>query len=148
MYGARAAVRISGLPRVRRRQVHSARGRSGRQRRIELHDLAREPFVLFPADAGPTFHAHLLGICAESGFTPSIAQEAVEWQTLAAFVAAGLGVTIAPASIRALRLSGVAYRAFTPRSQTTVSLCWRDGDRRPIVHGFVGAAADLDSRSP
>jgi DNA-binding transcriptional LysR family regulator len=115
-----------------------------RRRRVQLGALAGEPFVLFPADAGPAFHAHLLSLCAGAGFAPEIVHEAVEWQTLVAFVAAGLGITIAPASAATLRVPGVVYRALAPPScHTTISLCWREADRRPIVGGFIAAAREL-----
>ncbi|MFJ2020838.1 type 2 periplasmic-binding domain-containing protein [Streptomyces nodosus] len=49
-------------------------------------------------------------MCAEAGFTPRIAQHTVEWQTVCALVETGLGVSLAPAGIRRLRLKGVTFR--------------------------------------
>ena len=48
--------------------------------------------------------------CRQAGFTPREVIEVRETSTLVAFVAAGLGVALIPASVRSLALDGVAYR--------------------------------------
>lgn len=110
----------------------------GREEAVAVEALADEPFVLFPRAAGPAFHDRVTGVCADAGFAPRVVQRAVEWQTLVAFVGAGLGVTIAPAEVSRLRLDGVVYRRPAPEpAPTVVTLCWRDGDTRPLLRGFI-----------
>ena len=48
--------------------------------------------------------------CRRAGYTPHEVIEVRETSTLVAFVAAGLGVALIPASVRSLALDGVAYR--------------------------------------
>lgn len=69
------------------------------------HDLAaRESMLLSEAAdenwildrAGRPYHQLLLTVCAAAGFTPTIAHEATEWDTGAALVGAGLGVSLVP----------------------------------------------------
>jgi DNA-binding transcriptional LysR family regulator len=49
-------------------------------------------------------------ICREAGFSPRVESEASEWHTIVALVAAGMGVSIAPASASALRIRGASVR--------------------------------------
>ncbi|MFI7628913.1 LysR family transcriptional regulator [Microbispora rosea] len=102
-------------------------------RTVQLARLADEPFVLLPRTAGPRLHDQIIGLCEAAGFTPRIAQRAVEWQTVCALVETGLGVSLAPASIRRIRLKGVAFRTVEPNARTRVAVGWRKDDRSPLV---------------
>ncbi|MFI7039347.1 LysR family transcriptional regulator [Microbispora rosea] len=102
-------------------------------RTVRLARLADEPFVLLPRTAGPRLHDQIIGLCEAAGFTPRIAQRAVEWQTVCALVETGLGVSLAPASIRRIRLKGVAFRTVEPNARTRVAVGWRKDDRSPLV---------------
>jgi hypothetical protein len=58
-----------------------------------------------------------------------------------ALIEAGLGVSLAPASIRRIRLKGVAYRRIEPdTARTTVAIAWRRDDDNPLVSRFLQAA--------
>ncbi len=65
-----------------------------RRSSVLLSEAADEPWIL--DRPGRPHHRLVLTACAEAGFTPSIAHEAVEWDTGAALVGAGLGVALAP----------------------------------------------------
>ncbi|KJK59922.1 LysR family transcriptional regulator [Saccharothrix sp. ST-888] len=113
------------------------------QRAVRVKQLAEEPFVLLPRAIGPTVHDRIVGLCRAAGFEPAIAQRAVEWQTVAALVEAGLGVSLAPASIRRIRLGGVAYRRIEPgTARTTVAIGWRRDDPNPLLLHFLEVAHD------
>ncbi|MFG2604815.1 LysR family transcriptional regulator [Streptomyces sp. NPDC048514] len=104
------------------------------QRTVQLGQLADSPFVLLPRAVGPQLHDQITALCTAAGFTPQIAQHAVEWQTVCALVGTGLGVSIAPASIRRIRLKGVAFRRIEPATaRTRVAVAWRDSDHNPLV---------------
>ncbi|CCK25087.1 transcriptional regulator [Streptomyces davaonensis JCM 4913] len=110
------------------------------QRTVRLGDLSDSPFVLLPRDVGPGLYDQILGLCAEAGFVPRIAQDAVEWQTVCALVETGLGVSLAPASIRRIRLQGVAFRRISPgTARTRVAVAWRSNDQNPLVAHLLGA---------
>ncbi|MFB4317542.1 LysR family transcriptional regulator [Actinomadura sp. 21ATH] len=107
------------------------------QRAVRLPQLAGEPFVLL-REAGPRLYDQITGLCAEAGFTPRTAQHAVEWQTVCALVEAGLGVSLAPASIRRVRLRGVAFRGIDPgTARTRVAVAWREGEHDPLVANLL-----------
>jgi DNA-binding transcriptional LysR family regulator len=107
---------------------------------VPLARLADSPFVLLPRAVGPGLHDQIVGLCTAAGFTPRIAQYAVEWQTVCALVEAGLGVSVAPASIRRIRLEGVAFPAIEPgTARTRVAVGWRRNDRNPLVANMLAA---------
>ncbi|GLW47216.1 transcriptional regulator [Streptomyces sp. NBRC 14336] len=103
-------------------------------RTVRLADLAGAPFVLLPRGVGPGLYDRILDLCAGAGFVPDVVQDAVEWQTVCALVETGLGVSLAPASIRRIRLKGVAFRRIEPgTARTRVAVAWRTSDRNPLV---------------
>ncbi|WP_460735982.1 LysR substrate-binding domain-containing protein [Nocardioides ginkgobilobae] len=75
---------------------------------VALTDLAGETLVTHPSGARSTLQPRVLEACRAAGFDPAVL-EVGETGTLVVFVAAGLGVGLVPASVRALRLDGVAY---------------------------------------
>ncbi|MET9971864.1 LysR family transcriptional regulator, partial [Streptomyces sp. NPDC006356] len=110
------------------------------QRTVQLAQLAESPFVLLPREVGPQLYDRITGLCAEAGFTPRTAQHAVEWQTVCALVETGLGVSLAPASIRRIRLKGVAFRRIEPGdARTRVAVAWREDDQSPLVAHLLAA---------
>jgi DNA-binding transcriptional LysR family regulator len=110
------------------------------QRTIPLAQLAESPFVLMPRGVAPQFHDQIINLCTAAGFTPQVAQHAVEWQTVCALVESGLGVSLAPASIRRIRLKGVVYRRIEPNAaRTRVAVGWRKNDQNPLVASLLTA---------
>ncbi|MGH3494918.1 MAG: LysR family transcriptional regulator [Sciscionella sp.] len=64
------------------------------RRSVLLREAADEPWIL--DRPGRPLHWLVLTACAAAGFTPSIAHEAHEWDTGAALVEAGFGVSLIP----------------------------------------------------
>lgn len=116
------------------------------RRTVRVGQLADSPFVLLPRAVGPQLYDQITGLCASAGFTPRVAQHAVEWQTVCALVETGLGVSLAPASIRRIRLKGVAFRRIEPVTvRTRVAVAWRKGDQNPLVAHLLDT---VGSRAP
>jgi DNA-binding transcriptional LysR family regulator len=61
---------------------------------VTLDELASEPWIT--EAAGSTYHSLFTAAFTAVGATPRVAHEAVEWETLIAFVGAGLGVGLLP----------------------------------------------------
>jgi len=100
------------------------RHRLARHAAIPLSRFADESFVLFPRSGAPTLHDQVVAMCREAGFTPRVENEAHEWHTMAALVAAGFGVSIAPASVAGLRVRGSTMRRLLPEAdRTALYLC-------------------------
>ncbi|MEW5286711.1 LysR family transcriptional regulator [Klebsiella michiganensis] len=72
--------------------------------RVSLRELAREPFVFFDPHVGTGLYDDILGLMRRYDLTPAITQEVGEAMTIIGLVAAGLGVSILPASFRRVQL--------------------------------------------
>ena len=88
--------------------VHHSHPLASRER-ISLRDLAREPFVFFDPQAGTGLYDDILALLKRYGVTPYVTQEVGEAMTILGLVAAGLGVSILPASYRRLRLDEICW---------------------------------------
>lgn len=105
---------------------------------IQLSDLAHEPFISYPSSPATSVFQTVTAACRQAGFTPSVRQEAKETPSLVALVAAGMGVALAPASIRHLRINGVTHRPVTGTSVTMpLALAYRAGSVPSIVRGYL-----------
>jgi DNA-binding transcriptional LysR family regulator len=84
--------------------------RLSHRRGIALSELAGEGFIVIPRRLGAAYYDQIVEYCGRAGFSPDIAQEAELMQTVVSLVAAGLGVSLVPASLRRLVRAGVVYR--------------------------------------
>jgi len=110
----------------------------GSERGLHLAQLAQEPFVFFPRTYGSGLYAQLLNLARDAGFSPHFAQEAGEAMTIIGLVAAGLGVSVLPASYQRIRIDGVVYRTLLdPEAVTAVWLVQRKGAQTPMAKAFV-----------
>jgi len=110
----------------------------GSEEGLQLSALAAEPFVFFPRSYGSGLYAQLLSLAREAGFSPLIAQEAGEAMTIVGLVAAGLGVTVLPASYQRMRIDGVVYRTLLdPGANTAVWLVQRRDQHSPMAKAFI-----------
>lgn len=106
---------------------------------IPLADLAPEPFVLYRRASGPGLHDAIVGACHDAGFMPRIEQEAPRIVATLNLVASGLGVTIVPESLSAMRLEGVTFRplAQARRLVAPIGLACRTVDHSAAAQRFV-----------
>ena len=112
--------------------VHSS------ERGLHLAQLAEEPFVFFPRSYGSGLYAQLLNLARDAGVSPHFAQEAGEAMTIIGLVAAGLGVSVLPASYQRIRIDGVVYRTLLDQEAVTaVWLVQRKGVQTPMAQAFV-----------
>jgi DNA-binding transcriptional LysR family regulator len=81
---------------------------------LRVADLQEDPMVLFPRRIAAAYHDQFVRLCRRSGFTPRVAHETTSLQTNLGLVAAGLGISVMPASIQNLRRTGVVYRPLDP----------------------------------
>jgi DNA-binding transcriptional LysR family regulator len=109
-----------------------------RQRAVSLAQCADEPFILFPRSGAPTLHDQIFTMCREAGFTPRVENEAHEWHTMAALVASGFGISIAPASVAAIRVRGTVMRRLIPSIRpTALFLCTPSNSDSDAVRAFT-----------
>ncbi|VVN97121.1 LysR family transcriptional regulator [Pseudomonas fluorescens] len=110
----------------------------GSEEGLYLSALAPESFVFFPRSYGSGLYTQLLSLAREAGFSPHFAQEAGEAMTIIGLVAAGLGVSVLPASYRQMRIEGVVYRPLLdPLAISAVWLVQRKDQSSPMAKAFV-----------
>ncbi|MBM3649767.1 MAG: LysR family transcriptional regulator [Alphaproteobacteria bacterium] len=116
-----------------------ARHRLARQPRLTLKDLAAETFILYRRPDGRGLYDLIVAACAEAGFSPHVGQEAPRIVSTLNLVAAGLGITIVPASLSRLPLEGVSYRPLKgrPALKVPLSLACRADEHSAATLGFI-----------
>lgn len=94
---------------------------------VSLKDLAREPFVAFPATIGSNLRDATTRLAFEAGFSPRVMQEAPDSYAVLSLVAAGVGVSLTLSSVRHINPPGLVYRELAgPPTYLAVAVVWRD----------------------
>jgi DNA-binding transcriptional LysR family regulator len=109
---------------------------------VQARTLAADPLILFPRSAA----AHAFDLYTrplrDAGVDVEIAQECSNWNSIIAFVAAGLGVTVAPYSVTSLLPPGARRVELEgSASVSRIHMATRPGDDRPLLRAFEAAAA-------
>ncbi|HTZ81049.1 MAG TPA: LysR family transcriptional regulator [Stellaceae bacterium] len=104
---------------------------------LPLKRLAAEPFILYRRPTGPGLYDTIVAACRDAGFSPRVAQEAPRLTATLSLVAAGLGLSIVPASLRTLGITAVAYRSLGARGLVApLHLASRRDDVAPALVRF------------
>jgi DNA-binding transcriptional LysR family regulator len=111
-----------------------------RKRTLRVKDLAAEPFVLFACQMGSLAFDRTIACCKRSGFRPNIVQDAPQWPTVVRLVAAGLGVSLAPACLTNLEMPGAVYREVQTPDRTTIDSGVRSGVPSTLANNFLDLA--------
>jgi DNA-binding transcriptional LysR family regulator len=108
------------------------------RRRTALRSLAQEPFIQFPRELAPGLYDLAIAACQKAGFTPHLAQEAIQMQTILGLVAAGLGVALVPQCMSKLQRPDVRYLALDARGfQVETVALWQTENRAPALAALV-----------
>ena len=115
---------------------------------VPLAALAKEPFIT-PAQARePGYYEQLFNVCEHSGFVPEVAQEVTELQVGLRLVAAGVGLSLVPASVRDLKTTGVVYRKLTePPPRIELSIAWLRDNKHPALLTFLDVCEEISQQS-
>lgn len=109
---------------------------------VDLASLSGEDFVLTPYSIGPTLFDAAVDACRRAGFEPIIGQPAPQVASVLALVAAELGVSIVPDSMRLLNVAGVTYRTIGGIEPpiARLALIHLRANRSELVRNFVAKA--------
>lgn len=115
---------------------------------VSVARLAEERFVLYPARPRPNFADHVLGLFRAAGHSLQVVQEANELQTAIGLVAAGLGVSVVPASVQRLQRQDVAHvRIEGDGFVSPVIVSYRKDDGSEFLAGALERATQLGKAS-
>ena len=113
------------------------------RRRIPLKALAGDPFIVVPRNQALGGRDLVMEACLAAGFSPRLAQEALELQSVIGFVAAGFGVSLLPRTARKLQHAGVAFVALTPPDLfIEIAAVHRVGNHSPLIASFLGVLGE------
>lgn len=113
------------------------------QERIDVADLADEPFVSFPANAGSSLRDATFRVCEEAGFNPRVVQEAPDSYTILALVAAGVGVTLTLSSCLHIQQTGMVHRPLAgPAIRLQSALAWRTDNPSAALRSVLAVARE------
>ncbi|MDN3357748.1 LysR substrate-binding domain-containing protein [Actinomadura sp. DC4] len=114
-----------------------------RLREVGLGDLAGHGLILAPRTTAPGWYDHVLEVCREHGFTPSLLRHARNPEFLLGLVLGGHGVAFEQETL-ARREPRVAWRALTDGPLLrTVSAAWPADMTHPAVLRFATTAAEV-----
>lgn len=107
--------------------------------RIALAELAEETFILYRRPSGPGLYDSIIAACRAAGFSPRIGQEAPQMVSTLSLVAAGLGVSVIPASMARLETNGIAYARLDdlPRLTAPLHLAYREEKPSGALERFI-----------
>ena len=107
------------------------------QSEVSLRSLAHESFIMIPRNVAPGLYDPIISSCQQAGFSPIVAQEAIQMQTIVSLVAAEMGVAIVPASLQQLQRPGIVYKAIAESTpKVTIAMIWHP-DSSAIVQRFL-----------
>lgn len=106
---------------------------------LPLATLSNETFILYKRPGAPGLYDTIITACRGAGFSPRVGQEAPRIISTLNLVAAGLGVSIVPESLRRLQMDGVVYRplADDPQLVAPLILACRGGGNAAAVQRFI-----------
>ncbi len=119
-------------------------------RKLALAALAAETFILYRRPLGPGLYDAIIAACQRAGYSPNIGQEAPRMLATLSLVAAGLGVTLVPQSMRRLRVHGVVYRPLDSAAGLVapLNLAYRRAESSAAAQRFVELARRSAADSP
>jgi DNA-binding transcriptional LysR family regulator len=120
------------------------------RKRIALSELADESLILYRRHSGPGLYDAIIAACGAAGFSPRVAQEAPRMLSTLSLVAAGLGVSLVPASLRRVNIEGVVYVNLAQPAElhAPLNLIWRDEALSGAARKLIGEARRQREESP
>jgi DNA-binding transcriptional LysR family regulator len=111
---------------------------------LDLKRLAGETFIVYRRHSGPGLYDAIFAACHAAGFSPLVGQEAPRIVSTLNLVAAGLGLSLVPASLQRMHMDGVTYRPIKGHNQPVapLHLASRRGETSPVVRRFLSLAKE------
>lgn len=119
------------------------------QSTISLIDLADEEFIMPLRPVVSGLSEQIYTLCAQSGFVPKVAQEAIFMVTILGLVAGEMGISILPSSVQNLRREGVTYCPIQEEAiANPLTVVRRQEHSSPILQKFIDIARNVANQKP
>jgi DNA-binding transcriptional LysR family regulator len=111
---------------------------------VSLAQLAQEPFVLYPGNVRPSYADHVLKLFSRQDLKIRVVQMTNELQTAIGLVAAGIGITLVPASVQRLHRDDIGFTPLLdPLATSPIIVSYRAGDESALLQQCLGWIAEL-----
>ncbi|MBN8510246.1 MAG: LysR family transcriptional regulator [Burkholderiales bacterium] len=120
------------------------------QRTLSLADLHQQPVILVRRPGAPGLYARLLERCREAGAVPRVVAEVERMMTSLNLAAAGVGLTVVPASMIGVHGQALAYRELARGSglDAPLTLLYRADRAQGALASFVALVGELSAALP
>ena len=112
-----------------------------RKKIVSIDQIRDEIFIEYPREHQPALHDYIRQSWLNSHVKPRRIQEAADTLTIMALVAAGLGVSILPNTLRAIRLNDLAWREIAGSESHVggqiVMVYRRSSSADPVTRRFI-----------
>jgi DNA-binding transcriptional LysR family regulator len=114
-----------------------------KKKRVRLHELSDQDFVMYERTYAPGFHDLIFGMLRDAGIIPNVRQIAGEMSTLISLVDSRTGVAILPASTVKRSVASVVACEITDKiPMSEIGIAVRKGNRAPVVDNFRSFALE------
>jgi DNA-binding transcriptional LysR family regulator len=112
---------------------------------VALSALANDKFILVRRPGAPGMYANLITACNRVGFTPQVAAQVGSMLANIMLVAAGVGVSVVPASMRGTHSEHVFYGTLsdTRALAAPITMVHRASEDNPVVQRFMSFCRTL-----
>ncbi len=110
---------------------------------IALSTLANESFILVSRQLEPGYYDRCISLFQQAQFSPKVVQKASQKQTILGLVSAGMGVSLAPASICNLHRSGVVYVNLATSVEIELAAVWRCDEASTVLQAFLAVIREV-----
>ena len=113
-----------------------------RIRQLRWQHLQGLPWVLLSQQDAPAHRRHFSKITESHALAPQIVQESNTVKSVLVMVAAGIGISMVPLSVKQLITSGIVYRRFpSPQPIAHYTFAYRAGQNSPALDKFLSLLA-------
>lgn len=113
---------------------------------ISPNQLRDEPMILFPYQLMPGFVTRVTALFHDEGIAPKVAHRIVHQETVLGLVAAGLGISVLPESVRRFQMPGVITLPMAGRPTTDLYSA-HTGTPSPAAAEFMDCLQTKDPAS-
>jgi DNA-binding transcriptional LysR family regulator len=119
-----------------------------KRRRLTLQQVADVPLILYPNAPRPSYADQVLSFYRKRGLEPKVAFEVRELQTALGLVAAGLGISIVPLSVRRLGRDDVNYLPLDePDIASPIIVSYRTNDSSALLARMLNLIEEFEQPS-
>lgn len=111
---------------------------AGNESEIDYELLAKQPFIVISPNTSPYWYQKMLKICANRGFTPSLAFQPISMETAYALLGANMGVAILPESGKVFNTPNLKF-IHLEGDDAKIDVCaaWKTNNENPSISIFL-----------